>query len=175
VKRAAFIAGGGLALVIVALVNGLRATGHAEVAGFLGPGSLLADINLSLEILLVLGLTLGFAFARGGRIEAHRVSQSVCVLVNAALVLCIMIPSLRNAKLSGPADLAKVATGLPWLHAAIGALTLVGGLWLVLQMNDVLPRSWHIRGWKTLMRLTFAGYWMVALLGIGIYFFWNVG
>lgn len=49
------------------------------------------------------------------------------------------------------------------------------GLWLVLQMNDILPQRWHIRGWKTLLRLTLAGYWIVALLGIGLYVVWNVG
>jgi hypothetical protein len=54
----------------------------------------------------------------------------------------------------------------------VGALTLVAGLWLVLQMNDILPARWHIRGWKTLMRATLAGYWTVALLGIATYRVW---
>jgi len=44
-----------------------------------------------------------------------------------------------------------------------------------LQMNDVLPQRWHTAKWKTLMRLTLTGYWLVALLGIGIYYLWNVG
>jgi hypothetical protein len=42
-------------------------------------------------------------------------------------------------------------------------------------MNDVLPPRWHTARWKTLMRLTLTGYWLVALLGIGIYYAWNVG
>ena len=40
----------------------------------------------------------------------------------------------RTVLLAGGA-LAIVA---PLLHAALGALTLANGLWLVLQMNDVL-------------------------------------
>jgi len=175
VRKLALLAGGIAALAIVAIVVSLRATGKAETGGFLGPGSLASDLNLTLEILLVLGLTAGFAFARSGRIEAHRVNQTVWVLVNAALVVCIMIPSLHNAKLQSLADLAKVSTALPWVHAALGIVTLLSGLWLVLQMNDVLPQRWHIPRWKTLMRLTLTGYWLVALLGIGIYYFWNVG
>ena len=107
----------------------------------------------------MLGLTFGMALARRGRIEAHRFNQTVWVLVNAALVLCIMIPSLRNAKPRSLADLATLSIGLPLLHAAIGVLTLALGLWLVLQMNDVLPQRWHTARWKTLMRLTLAGYW----------------
>ena len=174
-RRAALLAGGALAIAIVASVLGLRAAGKADAGGFIGPASLLSDINLTLEILLVLGLTFGMALARSGRIEAHRFNQTIWVLVNAALVLCIMIPSLQNARLGSFADLATVSTGLPLLHTAVGVLTLAAGLWLVLQMNDVLPQRWHMARWKTLMRLTLTGYWLVALLGIGIYYAWNVG
>jgi hypothetical protein len=169
------LTGGALTIAIVAVVLGLRATGKANAGGFLGPASLLSDLNLTLEILLVLGLTFGMALARGGRIEAHRLNQTVWVLVNAALVLCIMIPSLQNAKPGSFADLAKISTALPLVHGVIGALTLAAGLWLILQMNDVLPQRWHTAKWKTLMRLTLTGYWLVALLGIGIYYAWNVG
>ena len=174
-KRTALLAGGALAVAIIALVLSLRAASKAGTGGFLGPGSLLSDLNLTLEILLVLGLTFGMALARSGRIEAHRVNQTSWVLVNAALVLCIMVPSLQNAKPGKLADLATLSIGLPLLHAALGALTLAAGLWLVLQMNDVLPQRWHTARWKTLMRLTLTGYWLVALLGIGIYYAWNVG
>jgi hypothetical protein len=175
VKRTALQAGGALAIAIVAFVVGLHAAGKADAGGFFGPASLLSDINLTLEILLVLGLTFGMTLARSGRVEAHRFNQTVWVLVNAALVLCIMIPSLQNAQPRTFADLTKVSSGLPLLHAAIGVLTLTAGLWLVLQMNDVLPRRWHTAKWKTLMRLTLTGYWLVALLGVGIYYTWNVG
>ena len=164
-----------MAIVVIAVVLVMRAAGKHEAGGFLGPGSLVADVNLTLEGLLVLGLTVGAALARGGRIEAHRVNQTVWVLVNCALVVCIMLPSLQNAKPKSLADLAKLPAGLAWLHASIGALTVVAGLWLVLQMNDVLPRRWHLRGWKTLMRVTLAGYWAVALLGLAVYYVWNVG
>jgi hypothetical protein len=45
-------------------------------------------------------------------------------------------------------------------------------LWLVLQMNGLLPQRLHVRGWKTLMRVTLAGYWAVAALGLAIYYLW---
>jgi len=37
-----------------------------------------------------------------------------------------------------------------------------------------VPQRWHLRAWKTLMRATLAGYWTVALLGIAVYYAWNV-
>jgi hypothetical protein len=175
VKTIALAAGAAVALGTLAVIVGLRAAGKGDAGGFLGPGSLLGDLNLTLEIALVMGLTAGMFLARRGRIEAHRINQTILTLANAALVAAVMLPSLRHAKLAGLAELAHWSAALPWLHAAIGTLTVLGALWLVLQMNDILPASWHIAGWKRLMRLTLAGYWAVALLGIAIYFQWYVG
>jgi uncharacterized membrane protein YozB (DUF420 family) len=175
VRTIALLAGGALAFAAAAVIFALRAAGKAGAGGFLGPGSLLADLNLTLEVLLVLGLTAGMLFARRGRIEAHRVNQTIWALINVALVVTIMVPSLRNAKIGSLADLAHASEALPWLHAALGLLTVVSALWLVLQMNDILPERWHVSWWKTLMRLTLVGYWAVALLGIALYCKWYVG
>jgi hypothetical protein len=175
VRRVALLAGVAFGVVTAAVLFALRAAGKGSLNGFLGPGSLLADLNLVLELLLVLGLTAGMLLARRGKIEAHRVNQTVWALVNAALVVAVMIPSLKNAKLGKLADLAHWSAALPWLHAAAGALTVASALWLVLQMNEILPAGVHVSWWKTLMRVTLAGYWIVALLGIAIYYQWNVG
>lgn len=171
-KKVAILTGGAAAATTTAVVLGLVAAGEADKGGFLGPGGLNADINLVLELLLVLGLTFGFYLARKGNIDAHRINQTIWVLVNAALVACIMVGSILTFKLNSLADLADPGIGLTWLHALIGTLTLVAGMWLVLQMNDILPRRFHIRWWKRLMRLTLAGYWAVALLGLATYYFW---
>jgi len=175
VRTIALLAGGALAFLAAAVFFALRAAGKASVGGFLGPGSLLADLNLTLEVLLVLGLTAGMLLARRGRIEAHRVNQTIWALINVALVAAAMVPSLKNAKVGKLGDLAHWSAALPWLHAALGSLTVAAAVWLVLQMNDILPARVHVSWWKTLMRLTLAGYWIVALLGIAIYYQWNVG
>jgi len=172
VKKTALFAGIALAAVAAALVLVLRASGKADAAGFFGPGTLLADVNLTLELLLVAGLSFGMMLARRGNIEAHRVNQTAWVLVNAVLVGLIMIASIRTFKLAHLSDLANSGNLIIVVHATVGALTLLAGLWLVLQMNDILPARWHIRGWKTLMRATLAGYWAVALLGIATYRVW---
>ena len=171
-KAIAIIAGIVLAGATAALALSIFSAGKEGAPGFLGPGVLIADLNLLLEVVLVAGLTVGFRLARAGRIEAHRVNQTAWVLVNAALVACIMFGSLEDVKLRGVADLADPKTGVTWLHAAIGLCTAASGLWLVLQMNDILPRRWHVPWWKNLMRATLAGYWVVALLGLATYFLW---
>jgi len=172
VKKTALFAGLVLAAAAAALVLALRAAGKADAPGFFGAGTLLADINIVLELLLVGGLTFGMMLAKSGNIAAHRVNQSAWVMVNAALVALIMIPSIRTFKLAHLSDLGNSGNLIVVVHAAIGAATLLAGLWLVLQMNDILPARWHIRGWKTLMRATLAGYWAIALLGIATYRVW---
>ena len=68
------------------------------------------------------------------------------MLLNAVLVALIMARGMDNAALESPADLAKIHIWVPWLHATLGAATVASGLWLVLQMNGLLPRALHVRG-----------------------------
>jgi hypothetical protein len=170
-KRALVIGGTALAITVAALVA-LRMSGKAEAGGFLGPGPLQSDINLVLELVLVAGLTWGMRLARAGNIEAHRVNQTAWVLVNSALVAFIMAGAMASFKIPSWRALADIGNALTVLHGLIGTFTFVAGLWLVLQMNDVLPARFHVQRWKGLMRMTLAGYWAVALLGIATYYYW---
>lgn len=172
VKRFSLVFGGLLIASVIAAIPAIDAAGKWSAKVFLGPGGLVPDLNLVLEILLVAGLTFGYWLARRGNIAAHRYNQTIWVLLNAVLVALIMAGSMESAELESAADLAKIHIGVPWLHAAIGAATVASGLWLVLQMNGLLPKRLHVRGWKTLMRITLAGYWVVAVLGLVIYYAW---
>jgi hypothetical protein len=173
-RSVAIIVGVAAGAAVAAIVLGLLPDGK-KTGGFLGPGTLSGDVNLILEILLVLGLTFGFYLARSGNIEAHRVNQTLWVLVNAALVATIMASTLKEVKVTNLSDLAEARYWVTWLHALVGTLTVAAGLWLVLQMNDILPRRLHIGWWKNLMRLTLAGYWIVVLLGFATYYFYYTG
>jgi hypothetical protein len=82
---------------------------------------------------------------------------------------------MQDVQLKGFSDLSEARIGVTWLHALIGSFTAVAGLWLVLQMNDILPKRLHVAWWKNLMRLTLAGYWASALLGLGAYYTFYVG
>jgi uncharacterized membrane protein YozB (DUF420 family) len=170
-KRALVI--GSLALAVTAgVVIAIKSAGKADAAGFLGPGPLLADVNLVLEIVLVLGLTLGMLLARAGNIEAHRINQTAWVLVNTALVAFVMASSMASFKIASLKDLADVGNAITVLHGLVGTFTFLAGIWLVLQMNDILPPQWHVQRWKALMRITLGGYWAVAVLGIVTYYYW---
>jgi uncharacterized membrane protein YozB (DUF420 family) len=158
--------------IAVAVAAVLRLTGKADAPGFLGHGPLLAEINLVVEIVVVLGLTAGALLARAGNIEAHRRNQTMWVLVNLVFVVFLMAGSIAGFKFNGVADLKDPGNLATWTHAALGTCTALAGTWLLLQMNDILPASWHVRRWKMLMRATLVGYWLVALLGIATYRAW---
>ncbi|MGH8621266.1 MAG: CDGSH iron-sulfur domain-containing protein, partial [Burkholderiales bacterium] len=172
VRRLSIVVGGLLVAGVAAAIFAIEAAGKWSAPGFLGRGGLIADLNLALELLLVAGLTFGYWLAKRGNIAAHRYNQTVWVLVNTVLVALIMARGMENAAFAAASDLAKPHILVPWLHAAVGAATVAAGLWLVLQMNGILPKPLHVRGWKTLMRATLAGYWAVALLGFSIYYLW---
>lgn len=143
--------------------------------GFFGPAPLIADINLSLEILLLAGLTFGLFLARRGNIDAHKYNQTTWVLLNMVLVAFIMAGSMQDVKPAKLADISEARIGITWLHALAGSFTVAGGLWIVLQMNGILPKSWRIKWWKNLMRATLAGYWVVAIGGFVTYYYWYIG
>jgi len=167
---AAFILiGGTLAGILWLGANKLEGT-----PGFLGPAPLIADINLTLEILLLAGLSFGFFLARSGNIDAHQYNQTTWVLLNVVLVAFIMAGSMQDVKPAKMADFAEARIAITWLHALAGSFTVASGLWIVLQMNGILPKRWHINWWKNLMRATLAGYWIVALGGMVTYYFWYV-
>ena len=172
VRRFGLVVGGLLVAGAAAAILGIEASGKWTAKGFIGPGALVPDLNLTLELLLVAGLTFGYWLAKRGNIAAHRYNQTAWVLLNTVLVALIMARGMENAAFENATEFAKIHIWVPWLHATIGAATAASGLWLVLQMNGLLPKRLQVRGWKTMMRVTLWGYWVVALLGLTIYYLW---
>jgi len=158
----------------LAWIIGISASGLEGTRGFFGPGPLIADANLILELVLVAGLSYGFVLARRGNIDAHQINQTTWVALNIGLIALLMAGSMQDVKIAKAADLANWRVGFTWLHAAVGTATAFSGLWIVLQMNDVLPRRLQLRAWKNLMRAALAGYWLTAIFGGATYYFWYI-
>ena len=158
----------------LAWIAGIGLSGLEGSRGFFGPGPLIADANLILEIVIVAGVTYGFVLARRGNIDAHRLNQTTWVLLNLGLVALVMAGSMQDVKIARAPDLADWRIGVTWLHALAGVLTALGGLWIVAQMNDVLPKALHVGSWKNLMRAVLAGYWLTGILGLLTYYFWYI-
>ncbi len=173
-RRSAIVTAAVMIAGSLAWVAGISLSGLEGSRGFFGAGPLIADANLILEIFLVAGITYGFLLARRGNIDAHQINQTTWVILNIGLIVLVMAGSMQDVRIAKTADLAHWRIGVTWLHAASGTLTALAGLWIVLQMNDVLPSGLHVVAWKNLMRAAFAGYWLTALLGFATYYFWYI-
>src|SRR6266850_156553 len=169
-RRSAIIAAIVLVAGAVAWVLGIQLAQLEGSPGIFGPGPLIADVNLTLEVLLVAGLSYGFVLARRGNIDAHQINQTAWVAINLALIVFVMASSMQDVRIAKPADFSEARIVVTWLHAAVGVVTALAGLWLVMQMNNILPARWHLKGWKNLMRAALAGYWLTALLGFITYY-----
>jgi uncharacterized membrane protein YozB (DUF420 family) len=164
-----------LAFAAVFLVSG-NLNGLAHQPGFLGTHAhLYSDINLFAQILLLAGMTVGFFLAHYGKIDAHQYNQTTWVLFNIVLTICIMIIRFSEDVISGlPANLQQAYAIVGIIHAVLGSLAIICGVYLLLRMNKLIPKAWRVPWWKNLMRVTLGLYLATGLLGVITYFVWNV-
>lgn len=144
--------------------------------GFFGTrASLFADLNLIAEIILLLGLMVGYGFARQGNIPAHQYNQTAWVLFNILLTLFIMAVAFNRQVIPGIPDNLRGAFGLTsTIHAILGAITILCGIYILLRMNKLLPKALRVSWWKNLMRFTLGMYWLVGVFGLTTYYVWYV-
>jgi uncharacterized membrane protein YozB (DUF420 family) len=135
-----------------------------------------ADLVLELEIAMGVGLLVGTRLARKGRFRQHAWCQSAIVLLNLAVVVVMMIPSFRFHVLPRvPAKLGKAYYTLATTHAAIGTVTELAGLYILLSAGtSILPENFRITKYKAWMRTVLVLWWVVLLLGLATYARWYV-
>ncbi len=135
-----------------------------------------SDLVLALEIAMGVALLAGARLARKERFRQHAWCQSSIVLLNLAVVLLMMIPSFRVHVLPRiPAKLGKAYYALATMHAAIGTITELAGLYILLSVGTrVLPEKFRITRYKSWMRTVLVLWWVVLLLGLATYARWYV-
>jgi uncharacterized membrane protein YozB (DUF420 family) len=135
-----------------------------------------ANLILLLEIAMGAGLLIGARLARLRRFREHAWCQSAIVLVNLGVIALTMIPSFRAQVMPKiPLKLGKAYYALATTHAALGTVTELLGLYILLAAGtSVLPERFRISRYKLCMRTTFALWWVVLLLGLATYARWYV-
>jgi len=135
-----------------------------------------ANLVLVLEIAMGIGLLLGARLARRGRFRQHAWCQSIIVLLNFAVIAVMMIPSFRAHVFPRiPAKLGKAYYALATAHAALGGVTEIAGLYILLSAGtSVLPDKLRITEYKVWMRSVLVLWWVVLSLGMATYTRWYV-
>ena len=142
--------------------------------GILGTrATLVADINLILQTVILMMLTIGAFQARKGRLDVHHRLMTAAVIINGVAIIAIMNPSffrvlpfaLRNPEAPGPTVM--------WPHIAIGALAELMGAYVIIRLNLDPSRISRLGNLKWIMVITFL-LWIVALaVGITVYYVWH--
>lgn len=145
--------------------------------GFLGtaaPGY--ADLVLVLEILMGVGLLAGAQLARRKRFRAHAWCQSAIVLANFIVIVVVMVPSFHtHVSPRIPLKLGKAYYALATAHAALGTITEIAALYILLAAGtDVLPSKLRMTDFKIWMRSVLTLWWVELLLGLAVYVRWYV-
>ena len=135
-----------------------------------------AHLTLLLEIAMGVGLLIGAWLARRRRFRQHARCQSAIVLLNLAVILLVMMPSFQVQVVPEiPLRLAKTYYALATAHAALGTITEIAGLYILLAAGTgVLPEKFRITKYQAWMRTVLVLWWFVLLLGLATYARWYV-
>jgi uncharacterized membrane protein YozB (DUF420 family) len=122
------------------------------------------------------GLLIGAWLARRRRFRQHAWCQSAIVLLNLAVIVLVMMPSFQVQVVPEiPLRLAKTYYALATAHAALGTITEIAGLYILLAAGTgVLPEKFRITKYKAWMRTVLVLWWLVLLLGLATYARWYV-
>ena len=145
--------------------------------GLLGTqASLIADVVLLLEVTMGAGLLAGAWLARKKLYRQHTWCQSTIVLLNLAIIGLNMAPAFRTQVLPRiPAKLSRSYFALATTHAALGSITELAALYILLAAGTrLLPERLRIMRYKVWMRTALALWWLVLLLGFATYVRWYV-
>jgi uncharacterized protein (TIGR03382 family) len=135
-----------------------------------------AHLTLLLEIAMGVGLLIGAWLARRRRFRQHAWCQSAIVLLNLAVIVLVMMPSFQVQVVPEiPLRLGKTYYAVATAHAALGTITEIAGLYILLAAGTgVLPEKIRITKYQAWMRTVLVLWWFVLLLGLATYARWYV-
>lgn len=145
--------------------------------GFLGTGAPFpADFNVVAQLAMGVALLVGALFAKRKRYRAHAICQTTVLLLNLVMIAAVVWPAMRQQVLPAfPSVLGKWHFAMPSIHALLGAMAEVLGLYIVVvARTKVVPLRLRFTNWKTWMRTGLVLWWMALLSGLGTYYVWYI-
>lgn len=139
--------------------------------GFLGTHATFGpDLALVLILFSSTLFTIGWRLAVHKHYDIHRWVQTSAAIINASAVLVIMVGSFVGFVLPAiPAKLGQPVTSITTIHAAIGTITFLLGVFVVLRANKLVPQALRFKNYKLFMRTAYALYMLTTLIGIAVY------
>ena len=115
-------------------------------------------------------LTAGVVLVLRRHYDAHRRLQTSAVILNVVLVAFWMAVSLARFILPGiPGTLSTHGHTLAAVHATVGIIGAVLGVFLVVRANQLTRRGESVSRYKTTMRVAYFVYLAAFVLGVWLY------
>jgi uncharacterized membrane protein YozB (DUF420 family) len=139
--------------------------------GFLGTNApFRVDVTLILILVSAVLFTIGWRLAVRKRYEAHRWVQTSAVILNTIVILFTMISSFLIHILPGiPGKLNEGDYALTTVHALVGTVGMLLGVFIVLRGNKLVPKALRFKNYKLFMRTSYALYMLATFLGVIVY------
>jgi uncharacterized membrane protein YozB (DUF420 family) len=139
--------------------------------GFLGTKApFISDLSLILILVTALLFTIGWQLAVRQKHTTHHWVQITAVIVNTLVVLIVMIRSFVVNILPGiPSKLGEGSYGITTVHAIVGAVSVILGIYVLLATNNLLPKSMRFTNYKPYMRVSYSMYMLATVLGVIVY------
>jgi uncharacterized membrane protein YozB (DUF420 family) len=129
-----------------------------------------AVLALALSVVAAVILTVGWRLAVARRYTAHRRVQIAGVALSTAVIAAWMIRSfVLYVAPQIPARLGQRAYAVATVHAVVGVVALVLGLYVVFTALELLPSRLRFTRFKPFMRSSYALYLLGALTGVLLY------
>jgi uncharacterized membrane protein YozB (DUF420 family) len=129
-----------------------------------------AVLALALTVVAAVMFTVGWRLAVARRYTAHRRVQIAAVVLSSAVIAAWMIRSfVLYIAPQIPARLSQRAYAVATVHAVVGAIALVLGVYVVLAALELLSPRLRFRHFKPFMRSSYALYLLGTLTGVLLY------
>ena len=139
--------------------------------GFLGTRATFGpDLALLMILISSTLFTIGWQLAVHKHYDIHRWVQTSAAIINASVVLVVMIGSFLGftvPKISS--DFNDPPVWIATVHACIGIVTFLFGMFVVLRANKLVPKSLRFKNYKLFMRTAYSLYMLATLVGIAVY------
>jgi membrane-associated HD superfamily phosphohydrolase len=140
--------------------------------GFLGTlAGTAVDLTLVIQIIVLFILLLGYKFKMNMKFRNHGITMSVAVLLHLISIFTIMIPSMINFSNLLITEIASIPIILTWIHAILGVLSIIIGIFLVAEWRFRAPPNMTCIKRKPLMKPLIIMWVSGLILGIIIYIY----
>ena len=146
-------------------------TDFLTTPGFLGTkATLRSDLTLVLILITAVMFNIGFILARRKQFNAHRWVQTIAVILSTLVVVISMVTSYIIYILPGiPAKLGEGDYAVTSLHAIVGTIAVLFGVFVTLVGNNLVPKRLRFQNYKPFMRWAYGLYMLSTLGGVILY------